>query len=90
MEFDIHRENTFLGARNNLISFIYKQKLLRKIANIFFNKLLVRNIKKVLFNKKKKPKLKIEFMLQLYSYFKEDINQLEELLKKDLSHWKVK
>lgn len=90
IDFDIHRENTFLGARNNFISILYKQKLLRKIANILFNKLLVRKIKKVLFNKKKKPKLEIGFMVKLFSYFKEDINRLEELLKKDLSHWKVK
>ena len=53
MDFDIHRENTFLGARNNFISILYKQKLLRKIANILFNKLLVRKIKRFFLTKKR-------------------------------------
>ena len=46
------------------------------------------SIKSILFNKGKKPKLSEESREVLFSYYKSDIEDLEQLLSVNLSRWK--
>jgi hypothetical protein len=48
----------------------------------------VNAIKSILFNKGKKPKLSEESREVLFSYYKSDIEDLEQLLSVNLSRWK--
>lgn len=80
--------NSFSMPKNNMIRKIYSVVWLRKILTFIFPEKLVNWIKSILFNKGKKPKLSEESREVLFSYYKSDIENLEQLLSVNLSRWK--
>ena len=80
--------NSFSMPKNNMIRKIYSVVWLRKILTFIFPEKLVNSIKSILFNKGKKPKLSEESREVLFSYYKSDIEDLEQLLSVNLSRWK--
>ena len=80
--------NSFSMPKNNIIRKIYSVVWLRKILTFIFSKKLVNLIKSILFNKGRKPKLSEEIREVLFSYYKSDIEDLEQLLSVNLSRWK--
>ncbi len=80
--------NSFSMPNNNIIRKIYSVVWLRKILTFIFPKKLVNSIKSILFNKEKKPKLSAASREVLFSYYKSDIEDLEQLLSVNLSRWK--
>ena len=80
--------NSFSIPKNNIIRKIYSVVWLRKILTFIFPEKLVNSIKSILFNKGKKPKLSEESREVLFSYYKSDIENLEQLLSVNLSRWK--
>ena len=80
--------NSFSMPKNNIIRKIYSVAWLRKILTFIFPETLVNSIKSILFRKGKKPKLSEENRNILFSYYKSDIEDLEQLLSVNLSRWK--
>ena len=80
--------NSFSMPKNNMIRKIYSVIWLRKILTFIFPEKFVNLIKSILFNKGKKPKLSEDSRRVLFSYYKSDIEDLEQLLSVNLSRWK--
>lgn len=80
--------NSFSMPKNNIIRRIYSVVWFRKVLSFIFPDTLVDFIKSILFNKGKKPKLLEESRKILLSYYKSDIEDLEQLLSVNLSRWK--
>jgi len=80
--------NSFSMPKNNIIRKIYSVVWIRKILTFIFSKKLVNLIKSILFNKGGKPKLSEKSREVLFSYYKSDIEDLEQLLSVNLSRWK--
>tara|TARA_Y100000385_G_scaffold50564_1_gene47355 strand:- start:1378 stop:2232 length:855 start_codon:yes stop_codon:yes gene_type:complete len=80
--------NSFSMPKNNIIRKIYSVVWIRKTLTFIFSKKLVKWVKSILFNKEEKPKLSEESREVLFSYYKSDIEDLEQLLSVNLSRWK--
>ncbi|MDG1719042.1 MAG: sulfotransferase [Flavobacteriales bacterium] len=80
--------NSFSMPKNNIIRKIYSVVWIRKTLTFIFSKKLVKWVKSILFNKEEKPKLSEKSREVLFSYYKSDIEDLEQLLSVNLSRWK--
>ena len=85
---EVHNSFTVPSGKLSEIAIKYKRKAksLKNVLPKFLKDYLNKN---VLYKEAEKPKLKLEDKLFLYDYFKEDIEGIEQLLKIDLSHWKI-
>ena len=79
--------NTYSRPKNNFIRFIYSFVSLRNTLTNFLPKKMIKAIRSVLFKRDKKPSLSDETKQKLKILFKEDINELSEILNKDFSCW---
>jgi len=77
----LHKIRLFIRRKN--LNFITDLIRLTKLDRVY-NWALYKNTK----NFDQKPTMSMEEKKKLYEYFSEDINKLELLLEKDLSHWK--
>jgi len=77
------KTSRFLVYKNNPFKktarFLFPKKLRKKMSYLMIHKLDTLNLRKEKMNHKTEKKLK--------EFYKPDIQKLEELLKKDLSHW---
>ena len=81
------KHNTYSRPKNNFIRFIYSFVSLRNILTTFLPKKIIKAIRSVLFKRDKKPSLSDETKQKLKILFKDDINELSEILNKDFSGW---
>ena len=86
---DIKNENITIYPRNPKIYNLFSTKM-TKLDNFFLRKSYLRPIRRRLFFSKGQKKIKIDqndrdFLFKIYQ---QDISQLSQLIKQDLSHWK--
>ncbi len=79
--------NTFQAPKNSLIAKLYASQGMRQLVNLLFPGQLKSKIKDLLFDKGKKPQLSAELKSRLLAIYKDDIQKLEKLIDRDLSHW---
>jgi hypothetical protein len=79
--------NAFTMPKNSLIRYVYSFVPLRRFLNYIIPSVLVSQIRYILFKSNKKPILEDGTRDFLRKHFKNDINALSVLLKKDYSKW---
>ena len=80
--------NYFKSKRDNL-TINYLIKLLKITGLLYLLKRLRKlNKKKIIKSKEAKPKIKNETRKMLQEYYRDEIQNLEKLINKNLSHWK--
>jgi hypothetical protein len=79
--------NETILPKNRIFEVFIHNKTLKYFASLIFNKSVKNELKKLLYSKEAKPKLSDIERLNLIPYFIEDVQKLERLINKDLSHW---
>lgn len=83
------RYNEYMVPKNKIINRIYRFSPLRHfMQKIISNNKLKEKLKNFFLISGKKDPLDNNLKIKLYNYYKEDIEKLEKLLNKDLTHWK--
>ena len=83
----IKKYNTFTMPKNYLIRFVYSFVILRRLLTYIIPSVFISEIRSVLFKSNKKPILEDSTRDFLRKHFRNDINALSVLLKKDFSRW---
>ena len=83
----IKKYNTFTMPKNYLIRFVYSFVILRRLLTYIIPPVFISEIRSVLFKSNKKPILEDSTRDFLRKHFRNDINALSVLLKKDFSRW---
>tara|TARA_B110000196_G_C21033387_1_gene608725 strand:+ start:210 stop:1076 length:867 start_codon:yes stop_codon:yes gene_type:complete len=83
----IKKYNTFTMPKNYLIRFVYSSVILRRLLTYIIPSVLISQIRSVLFKSNKKPILEDSTRDFLRKHFRNDINALSVLLRKDYSEW---
>ncbi len=81
------QHNVFSMPRNGLIHSLYASPIIRSTISRIFPEVAKEKIRDVFFERKKKPELEKKSRQHLIDYFQKDIQQLERLIERDLSHW---
>ena len=81
------RYNVFSMPRNSFIGYLYSVPELRKILGVFLPDSFKKVIFNVFFEKNKKPQMREDIKRYLRNLYKPDIQKLEKLINKCLSHW---
>ena len=81
------KHNTYTMPYNEVIRKVYSMMFLRKILNILLPKILVKKIRKLFFRIDKKPTLSEHTRTHLKALFKNDIEELSNILSTDFSRW---
>ena len=79
--------NAFSMPKNNFVHKLYASHQIRTLAKILFPNVLKEKIKNTFFERKKKPTLKQSVRNDLREIYTKDIQKLEKLINRDLSHW---
>ncbi|HNQ12121.1 MAG TPA: sulfotransferase, partial [Bacteroidia bacterium] len=82
----IEEDNAAKEVRSSVLKVLYQQKGIRKFIKASLPGNLRKSIEKVVFSKKSKPKDNL-LLQKLSVYYKDDINQLAQLLNLNLQHW---
>ena len=88
LDYEIH--NPFLSPSNLFLDYLYKFKFVRRIVKTFLPLSLIKLIKFKFFESSSKPLILKDTKQKLNDFYKDDVVQLEKLLKKDLSQWDIK
>ncbi|WP_345969905.1 sulfotransferase domain-containing protein [Sulfurimonas sp. HSL1-6] len=87
-QLDLAREhNAFSMPKNALIHRLYSSRNIRKTLSALLPDAVKEIVMNRLFERKKKPQLDPELRNELVAIYRPDIEKLEALLNKDLSHW---
>lgn len=87
---NIEKKNTYKKSKIKLLDPILgKNKKLSKVIANMLPGAVKKKVLDTMYVEGSKKKITPEDKQIAYGYFKEDINELERLLKKDLSHWKI-
>ena len=81
------KHNTYTMPKNSIIRFIYSFVSFRKFLTNIVPKSIVKWIRNLLFKSDKKPALSNDTRKFLAFYFKDDVDYLSVLLKKNYSKW---
>ncbi|OQK17902.1 hypothetical protein AU255_08585 [Methyloprofundus sedimenti] len=85
---NIEREhNAFSMPKSNVVHKLYTSYFIRTLLSVVFPEALKEKIKNELFERKKKPALEENLREQLLDIYRQDIQNLESFLNKDLSVW---
>ena len=79
--------NTFTIPKNSFIRYVYSFVPLRRFLNYIIPSVVISQIRSILFKSNKKPILENGTRDFLRKHFKNDINALSVLLRKDYSKW---
>jgi len=86
---DINREhNVFSMPKNRLMRILYASNFMRSLIGRAFPDKLKEAFKGIVFEQKKKPEMLQQTRKTLRKLYLQDIEQLEQLLGKDLTSWK--
>jgi len=84
------QHNAFSMPKNKIIKKLYSSHSIRTTLSKIFPQFLKDFLLNNLFERNKKPVLNNEIKAYLLSIYKPDIQKLEKLLGKNLSHWYIK
>lgn len=85
---DIDKEhNAFSMPKNKFIHKLYSSNFIRYIISAVFTNTLKEKVKDIFFERKKKPVLEQSVRNDLRELYKNDIQNLEKIIDRNLSHW---
>jgi len=82
------KHNAFSMPRNKIFRKIYSNYFLRTSFSYIFSSEIKRKLKKIFLKEDNKPKMSTKTKKYLLDFYLDDINDLENLIKKDLTNWK--
>lgn len=82
--------NAFSMPKNRLIYKLYASNIVRSIVSTLFPDAFKEVVKNLFFERKQKPKLDAKTKEYLRSLYKNDVQKLEQLIRRDLSKWECK
>ena len=84
----VHNPN--ISPRFNFVKLLFQQPKLRNLVKATINPRWLNYVKQILFKHKSKQSISPDLELALWNLFKDDVKELQSVLKLDLSHWKKK